>query len=328
MPRFALFRHGIAALLLVLLVGATGAAWPPEKFTNLKALPPDIPQRELIDMMRGFTVALDVRCTHCHVGEEGKPLTTYRFELDDKPAKRKAREMIRMMNDLNDKYLANLETRAEPAVRVQCATCHRGVQTPRMLQEELQHAYDTAGVDSALATYHGLRARYYGRFAYDFSDEPLSDVGSGLWDSGKADDAVRLFALNVEKNPESAAAKQQHGLTATLHAFRTRGIDAGTGAYRSLREAYGAAAFPEQTFGQMARRLMTDEKPDHAIAVGRLWTEAFPNSAAAFERLGAAGMKQGDRALARESWGKALALDPANAAAKTGLESLGGAREK
>ena len=35
---------------------------------NLQLYPTDIERKELIDMLREFTRALGVRCTHCHVG--------------------------------------------------------------------------------------------------------------------------------------------------------------------------------------------------------------------------------------------------------------------
>jgi hypothetical protein len=54
-------------------VGAQGR-FPPDSFTNLKVLPKTIAPRALIDTMRGFAMALRVRCVYCHVGKEGQPL--------------------------------------------------------------------------------------------------------------------------------------------------------------------------------------------------------------------------------------------------------------
>ena len=48
--------------------------WPPERLQNLKVLPSDIPIRALVDTMAGFTRALGVRCTYCHVGNEAADL--------------------------------------------------------------------------------------------------------------------------------------------------------------------------------------------------------------------------------------------------------------
>ena len=95
------------AMLLFASPSAEGQ-WPPESFTNLKTLPKDISLKELVTLMAGFTRALGVRCTYCHVGEEGQPLSSYKFAPDDKPAKEKARVMIEMMRAINRTHLSAL----------------------------------------------------------------------------------------------------------------------------------------------------------------------------------------------------------------------------
>ncbi len=78
--------------------------------------------------MKFFTRSLGVRCTHCHVGEEGKPLSTYDFASDKKANKAIARDMMRMVRRIN--------TRELPAIgglmdaQVTCYTCHRGSKEP------------------------------------------------------------------------------------------------------------------------------------------------------------------------------------------------------
>ena len=72
---------------------------------NLKVLPKSIATREFIEMMRGFTRGLGVRCSTCHKGEEDMPLEKYDFPSDDKLLKRKAREMIRMVNTINERSM-------------------------------------------------------------------------------------------------------------------------------------------------------------------------------------------------------------------------------
>jgi len=314
----------LAAVLILLstLLVALGATWPPEKFTNLKVLPNDIPRRDLIDMMGGFTRALGVRCTYCHVGEEGQPLATYQFEKDDKATKRKAREMIRMVNDLNGRYLSGLEERSDPPIRVECVTCHRGAEMPRMLEDVLLRTYRSNGIDSTLSTYGALRDRYYGRFTYDFGSVPLTVVASKLWDEDHREDALRLFELNVEKNPTSEFARRQYVMSALFQAYKTRGVEGGTSAFADLKGRYGADSFPERSFIVTGYQLLRAGDAKSAISVFRLATEAFPGSSNTFDSLGEAYMVNGDRALAIESYQKALALDPGNTNAKTKLEEL------
>jgi hypothetical protein len=115
----------------VLTTSTLGTAQLPKKFTNLKVLPAEISQQELVETMKGFTRALGVRCTACHMGEEGKPLSTYDFASDEKLTKQNARTMLLMVQDINTKSLTRvqLEAGAKP-LTVTCYTCHRGKKEP------------------------------------------------------------------------------------------------------------------------------------------------------------------------------------------------------
>lgn len=203
----------VLPVLLVLVVSAAAHAqqgqFPPQKLENLKVFPKDIPVRTLLDTMRSFTGALGVRCTYCHVGEEGQPLSSFDFKSDKKPEKEKARDMLRMVGAINGDYLAKLPARRSPQINVACVTCHRGIALPRTLQQVVLTAYDSAGADSAISVYRTLRERYYGRASYDFGDVPLADVGAALRARGKTADALRFYVLNTEMSPNSAFALEQ-----------------------------------------------------------------------------------------------------------------------
>jgi tetratricopeptide (TPR) repeat protein len=319
MPRFA---STIAAAVVLLTAATVDAQWPPESFTNLKVFPKDISLRELTAEMRGYTRALGVRCTHCHVGVEGADLSTYKFAADDKPAKLTARKMIELVRAINTQYLSSLETRAEPPVKVKCVTCHRGTTEPRMLQDVLLREYQTGGLDALTAKYRALRERYYGRSAYDFGEVPLADVATEIWDAGKPDDAVHLHALNVEMNPASAFAKRQHASLGITRSFRQDGIERGTAQYRELRDKYGPTIFTEALLGEIGTRLMNAKQMDLAVAVFRLNVEAFPQSATTHESLVDAYVKSGDTPHAIESYERAIKLDPKNVTAKEKLDKL------
>jgi hypothetical protein len=104
--------------------------WRPPDPINLQVFPKDIAKPELIQAMRGFTQALGVRCEFCHVGE-GSDLSTFDFASDDRRQKRSARLMMRMMADINSKYLADVpEPRPAGTPAVTCYTCHRGELKP------------------------------------------------------------------------------------------------------------------------------------------------------------------------------------------------------
>ncbi|HSG09854.1 MAG TPA: c-type cytochrome [Longimicrobiales bacterium] len=104
---------------VLMALAFAGLVTPPalqgqEEPQNLQVLPKDMPRSEVTRIMRSFTQAVDVRCSSCHVGEEGQPRTTYDFASDDKAMKLKARAIMRMVEDINGTYLADLPGRREP----------------------------------------------------------------------------------------------------------------------------------------------------------------------------------------------------------------------
>ena len=197
------------ALISTVASEAALAQFPPERATNLKVLPTSISMDSLVNTMAGFTRALGVRCSYCHVGPEGGGLETYEFANDQKATKEKARAMLRMVAAINDDHLAKLAMRRTPPITVTCATCHHGIAQPRPLKQVLLGAYDAGGTDSLVSAYRALRTRYYGAAAYDFGEVPLADVASTVGARGKLADAVRIHVLNTEVSPTSGFALRQ-----------------------------------------------------------------------------------------------------------------------
>ena len=106
----------------------TPAAPAPAKHKNLQVLPADISREQLFATMKGFAQGLGVRCSHCHVGEEGQPLSTYDFASDAKREKRVARAMLRMTMAINRDTLPAIADLND--AHVTCFTCHRGAVKP------------------------------------------------------------------------------------------------------------------------------------------------------------------------------------------------------
>jgi hypothetical protein len=98
---------------------------PPHK--NLKFLPQGISGPQLLGTMKLFTRSLGVRCTFCHVGEDGKPPSTYDFAADTKENKLTARKMLAMMHQINSQNFPVTDFRQ---TKVTCFTCHRGSTKP------------------------------------------------------------------------------------------------------------------------------------------------------------------------------------------------------
>ena len=85
---------------------------------NIKVLK-GLPQSQLIPVMNFFNASLGVRCTFCHVNNNG----VWAFYSDEKPEKDRAREMITMVLNVN-------KTTFKGGVEVSCYTCHRGSRNP------------------------------------------------------------------------------------------------------------------------------------------------------------------------------------------------------
>ena len=147
----------LVALPTIESAGAQEAwAWP-DKPKNLQVLPKDFGGQKLRAVMTGFTRSLGVRCQYCHVGQEGKPLSTFDFVSDQNPNKDRAREMYRMLGSING-HLQKIPVSGDQRVNMWCNTCHQGKPRPTTLEEELAEAKRRGGVPAALARYRELRS--------------------------------------------------------------------------------------------------------------------------------------------------------------------------
>jgi len=82
------------------------------------------PAGRLVRIMNlGYSRALGVSCTHCHVEQD--------FSSDDKRPKRAARDMAYMHKAINDQLqkMQNLDLKPDQRF-INCSTCHRGAINP------------------------------------------------------------------------------------------------------------------------------------------------------------------------------------------------------
>lgn len=192
-----------AGAVLWLLLAAVAQAQLPDKFRNLQVLPKDISKQDLTETMKGFTAALGVRCPFCHVGKEGEPLNTFDFASNEKPTKRTARTMIRMVRQINTEYLAKLPDRTTSSLQVRCETCHHGRNRPEPLQDVLSAELSRNGLEAAIQKYQALKAQYYGGYAFDFSERSLNGFAQQLAAGGKTAEAIGFLKINAEAYPKS-----------------------------------------------------------------------------------------------------------------------------
>jgi hypothetical protein len=210
--------NGIAALGLVLLTGSIalaqapagggqrGAQAPPPPMTNLQIFPKDAQRQQVLTTMNAFTQALGVQCNYCHV-QEGRGGRND-MAADDKPTKKAAREMMRLVGDLNPKVAAAVGKSAESTTRVGCATCHRGVAIPKQIIDIVTDAAASGGAPAGLAKFKELRTQYFGGQSYDFSEGSLIAIAQRANQAQKADDALAYLQANLEFYPKSARTYQ------------------------------------------------------------------------------------------------------------------------
>jgi tetratricopeptide (TPR) repeat protein len=215
---------------------------------NLQVLPGDTTSATLRNTMRGFALGMGFRCSSCHVGEEGQPLTEYDFKSDDKPLKDSARLMMKMVASINTTHLAGL---GEDRVEVTCVTCHRGVNKPQLLGDVLAAVADAEGLDAMVSRYRELRQQYYGSHSYDFSDMSLSDAARGRAAAGHLDQATALLDLLLEDQPDSFMG--QFAYAEIMH--RAGQAEQAIDRYRKAIEANPqAAGFLQQRIDQLEAR--------------------------------------------------------------------------
>ena len=94
--------------------GAQSEQTSDQAYKNIQILK-GVPVSQFMNTMFFQRYALGVSCSHCHVDGQ--------WEKDDKPAKAKAREMERMVLDLNRTVFRE--------TKVTCMTCHRGSLKPQ-----------------------------------------------------------------------------------------------------------------------------------------------------------------------------------------------------
>jgi hypothetical protein len=91
---------------------------------NIKVLT-GMPNSQLMPVMDYFTASLGVGCDFCHAGDTTGHL---KFDLDDKSEKKTAREMIKMVLDIN-------QNNFNGKLSVNCYTCHRGSMEPARMPQ-------------------------------------------------------------------------------------------------------------------------------------------------------------------------------------------------
>lgn len=121
---------GMTVLLTVSLAFTNADRDPGWK--NLKILPQNTTGQQMDSVMEHFSISLNVGCEFCHVKTVKGGNEEWDMASDKKKHKLQAREMMKMTNEINDRYFpyggkaADLNT----ALTVTCYSCHNGHKEP------------------------------------------------------------------------------------------------------------------------------------------------------------------------------------------------------
>src|SRR6266702_3597783 len=104
-------------LLMTLAVSSAGAAVEGPK--NLQVLPKTLTREQVKEIMKAQAKALGVECDFCHEVPD--------MASDANKKKQIARNMLRMTEDINGKWLKMKDNDKD---KVTCRTCHQGHEKP------------------------------------------------------------------------------------------------------------------------------------------------------------------------------------------------------
>lgn len=185
-------------LLIALSMAVTAKASVFDNPENLTHLPEDISAEQLRAVMIKFNRATGLRCSGCHVGEEGEPLESYDFASDEKRFKKITRQMMDMVTSINSEHLSQLKGNK----RINCMTCHRGITEPYLTGTVLNRVLRKEGINAMKARYLELRELYYGTHSYDFSERVLVELAQKNRETDAAA-AEGILLLNLDYFPDS-----------------------------------------------------------------------------------------------------------------------------
>ncbi len=292
--RFQLRAGAVAGLLVLALTPVPVAAQGiPDEFTNLELLPDDISRREITSVMRGFTRALDVRCSYCHMVSDDLESADDDFASDDKETKVAARLMMTMVAAINGDHLHELPHEHAPAA----AEHDEGAEEHEHAEPEPAEHEHEEGVE-------------------EHEDEAAEPVAT---------------ASAAAQHREVSCVTCHSGMTrpATLvqeltWAEQDGGLDALQARYNELRDEYfgrGAYDFGARSLVDVAQALVRDDA-DAAMTVVDLNLQHHPESVPTWNLKGQIHAFEDRTDQAIEAYEKSLQIAPNDEQATEALERL------
>jgi hypothetical protein len=122
-----LFVITVLSLAIVMVQSMAAPKEENEKPKNLKVLPKNLSREEVVTIMKGYSKSLGVKCDFCHKHDNSNP-PNFDFASDEPKHKLIARQMIKMVDAINKKYLDKIGHGKFD--KITCVTCHRGDTDP------------------------------------------------------------------------------------------------------------------------------------------------------------------------------------------------------
>jgi len=213
----------LAFTLIVVRTSATQTTDKPVEQVrkNIQVLK-GLPDSQLFLLMNFVGDSLGVQCDYCHVKGEKNPQTgedTYVWEKDDKKEKLVAREMMRMVLDLN-------QNRFKRETVVTCYTCHRGSTRPERMvplppRDLVKEALQTLQTQkTVLPTAQEIIAKYLSVVGAKQNAASSPIVMRGIVESRNNSGILEV----IFKQPNKCLIKQ----TTASHEVNTRGTNGAT----------------------------------------------------------------------------------------------------
>jgi tetratricopeptide (TPR) repeat protein len=159
------------------------------------------------------------------------------------------------------------------------------------------------------------------RYTLQFLDGYLKHDSSAMTYLKKtpAENGVPRHFMTVNYRPAK-------GVPASLDAFRVelgrQGFDHATDVYAAMQKEKSDFKLDETAVNSWAYELLNDNNLPEAIILLKLNVRSYPDSGNAYDSLGEAYMKAGQKQLAIENYKKSLEKDPTNDNAKQKLKDL------
>lgn len=161
----------------------------------------------------------------------------------------------------------------------------------------------------------------------------LFQLGQMNFIEGRYEDAKKLFAKFLTLRPQEAIVKNvlkridkminESSVYEIEKGIASEGIKKGRAIFNDLKKNNPKNKyFDEVEFNTLGYRFLNSGRINEAIEVFTMCTESFPQSANAWDSLGEAYLKKGDKVLSKKSYEKSLELNPKNDNAKKMLEEL------